>query len=94
MVATASEPAMVVIGGGLVQESALFVDVFTRNLQASTPPLLSEHLEIRVAESADVEGAVGCTRLVVDDLLRAEFLEAWAPLGSPSRRASEGGGYR
>lgn len=88
MVATASEPAMVVIGGDLVRESELFVEVFTRNLRVSAPPRLSERLEVRVADPDDAEGAVGCTRLVVDDLLGTDFLEAWVPAGAPGRIAA------
>ena len=76
-------PAQILLGGGVIVVGPLFISTVDRVIRERSVGLATERLGVSLGHPEQIEGVVGCGRMVVDALLQPEFLAEWVPERSP-----------
>lgn len=77
-------PARLVIGGGVVDSSEVYIPAVDRALRERANSLATRELAVVTGHPAQLDGVIGCAHMVLDHLLSGPFITAWAPEGSPA----------
>jgi predicted NBD/HSP70 family sugar kinase len=79
-------PALVVLGGGVVSAGDYVLAAIRESVYRRSLPLATRTLRIEPSSLGETAGLAGAVHLVLDELFTPQRLARWLPCGSPAGR--------